>query len=149
MRDYFVRSGLAAKIAGLSIDRFNEAVAAGFYPCAPAARPGSPRLFAENDLVALCIYAQCISIGLAPREAGDLACKIFLTIDTNMDRHAGMSVSYLGFLNADPEVWWDMTDDAPRRLGERPIAFQFRFVIQTYRDHIQKQIAEAARIIGD
>jgi hypothetical protein len=67
---------VACRIAGINRDRFNEAVHAGHYPCAPTTAKGSRRLFDEEDLIALCTYAFLIEEGLPARTAGDLACRI-------------------------------------------------------------------------
>ena len=63
-------------IAGLNRDRFNEAVAAGNYPCAPQATRGAPRGFDEDDFAALVVYARKLDIGMPPKAAGQFACEI-------------------------------------------------------------------------
>jgi hypothetical protein len=69
---------MAARIAGIDRQRFNEAVAAGFYPCAPATLKGASRLFDEDDLIGLFIFGRLTEhpINLAPSSAGPLACEL-------------------------------------------------------------------------
>ncbi|SFB82048.1 hypothetical protein [Tropicimonas isoalkanivorans] len=69
-------TALACKIAGVNSDRFNEAVHAGHYPCAPATSPGRARRFDVNDIIALRLYQQDIESGLSPSKAGHKACEI-------------------------------------------------------------------------
>jgi hypothetical protein len=66
----------ACRIAGINRDRFNEAVHAGHYPCAPTTTKGSRRLFDEDDLIALYTYACLLEEDFPARTAGDLACRI-------------------------------------------------------------------------
>ena len=79
---------LAAEIAGIDRQRFNEAVAEGFYPCAPATVPGRARSFNILDLMALKLYGQLLSEGVTPRYAGNLACEFlgFLKCYPDTDR---------------------------------------------------------------
>jgi hypothetical protein len=74
--DYRVEVLPACRIAGLDRNRFNEAVHAGNYPCAPATAKGSRRLFNETDLIALYVYARLLEEGSAPRPAGVIACSV-------------------------------------------------------------------------
>lgn len=54
--------------------RFNEAVAEGFYPCAPATVRGSSRIFDVNDIVCLRVYSRLLDEGMVPRAAGPISC---------------------------------------------------------------------------
>jgi hypothetical protein len=73
-----IKTALACEMAELDRDRFNEAVAAGHYPCAPETRPGSSRIFSVDDCVALYIYARLIDDGIPPSRAGGMICEVFL-----------------------------------------------------------------------
>lgn len=72
---------LACQIAHTHPDRFNEAVHAGFYPCAPQTRPGKARSFDVNDIIALRCYQRFMDGGMSANMAGQKACSIreFLT----------------------------------------------------------------------
>ena len=54
------RTQSACRIAGIDRNRFNEAVAAGNYKCAPPVARGSTRVFSEIDLIALTYYGSLI-----------------------------------------------------------------------------------------
>ena len=66
----------ACQIAGINKQRFNEAVAAGRYPCAPKVLKGGTRAFREEDIIALFIYARLIEQNMPPRVAGEIACTL-------------------------------------------------------------------------
>src|SRR5438132_13846853 len=70
-----VRSAIALQLVNLERLKFNEAVANGHYPCAPITTAGSVRLFAEDDLVALYVFARLLELNVASRRAGQLACE--------------------------------------------------------------------------
>ncbi|MDD2869748.1 hypothetical protein [Neomegalonema sp.] len=69
-------TSLACSIAMTHPDRFNEAVAAGHYPCAPKTIPGRARAFGVADVIALHSYQRFLNQGLSPARAGRKACEI-------------------------------------------------------------------------
>lgn len=69
-------TALAADICHIDRQRFNEAVASGFYPCAPETVAGRPRFFDVSDLLALRIYGHHLREGVTPRHAGHAACGV-------------------------------------------------------------------------
>lgn len=71
------RAKLACEIAGIDPQRFNEMVHAGHYPCAPATRPGSARIFEIDEIVALRIFGNFLKMGMVPERAGKIACQAF------------------------------------------------------------------------
>ncbi len=66
----------ACKAAGIDKQRFNEAVAAGRYPCAPAVKKGGTRTFNQDDMVALFVYARLIEQDMPASVAGEIACDL-------------------------------------------------------------------------
>jgi hypothetical protein len=70
-----VRSALAMRIANVDRQKFNEAVSNGHCPCAPSTTAGSVRLFSEDDLVVLYVFARLLELQMLPRMAGRLACE--------------------------------------------------------------------------
>lgn len=66
----------ACRAARISKQRFNEAVAAKKYRCAPQVKKGGTRSFTENDIVALFIYARLVEQDMGPRVAGEIACAL-------------------------------------------------------------------------
>jgi hypothetical protein len=71
------RTQVACRIAGINRDRFNEAVAAGHYPCAPEVDRGATRVFDEDQLVSLFYYGRLLEWGLSPAVAGPIVCKFY------------------------------------------------------------------------
>lgn len=74
---------LACKIAQVNPARFNEAIHAGFYPCAPETRPGKARSFGVNDIIALRLYQRFMDGGLSANIAGHKACSILKFLQQN------------------------------------------------------------------
>jgi hypothetical protein len=67
---------LACEIAQTNPDRFNEAVHANTYPCAPKTTPGKARSFDVDDIVALRIYQREMDNGMSAAAAGKKACLV-------------------------------------------------------------------------
>lgn len=67
---------VACRIAGIKKQRFNEAVAADRYICAPPVPKGGIRLFTKNDIIALFLYARLVEQRTPPSEAGQIACAV-------------------------------------------------------------------------
>lgn len=70
------RTALAAQIARVNRQRLNEAIAEGFYPCAPDTVSGASRVFDVNDIVALRVYGHLLDEGVSPRFAGPMSCNL-------------------------------------------------------------------------
>lgn len=70
------RTKLACKIAMVDPARFNEAVHAGNYPCAPHTTAGTAREFDIEDMVALRVYSRMLEQEIPPRRAGHMACGV-------------------------------------------------------------------------
>jgi hypothetical protein len=77
------RSALAMRIARVDRITFNQAVSDGHYRCAPRVQAGSTRVFSEDDLIALFWFGRLLDIGLPPRIAGHLACKVHVELRIN------------------------------------------------------------------
>ncbi len=73
---YTATTKLACDIARTRADRFNEAVHADFYPCAPNTTPGKARRFDVNDIIALRLYQRFMDGGMSAKAAGAKACSI-------------------------------------------------------------------------
>lgn len=66
----------ACRVAGIDRDRFNEHVAAGRFPCAPATVPGRARLFDPDDMIALWLFREQMDDGFDASTAGYIACEV-------------------------------------------------------------------------
>lgn len=151
-----VRAPLAMRITRMDRQKFNEAVADGFYPCAPSAVRGSARLFDEDDLVALFYFARLTEMGVAPRLAGHLACQVREHLSGTADKPRDLSeprvshvrsISGMGstFSGYDP----DHVQKKKHYPASGPIALSIEFNIVVVRAFIQAQIEEERSILGD
>jgi hypothetical protein len=146
---------LACRIAGIHRDRFNEAVHAGHYPCAPTTAKGSRRLFDEDDLIALYAYACLLDEDLSARAAGDLACKILNQVRS----HPRAMLAYIErgddgrqetgpVKNAEIRIVSGASSDRPN--GSKSLAVSYRvFDIGNVRKIIKEKIREESGVIGD
>lgn len=66
----------ACRVARIDRDRFNEHVAAGRYPCAPATTAGKARLFDPDDMIGLYLFRELLDDGLNAARAGAIACEV-------------------------------------------------------------------------
>lgn len=71
------KSKTACAIARIDPFRLNEAIHAGFYPCAPETRPGSSRVYDVDQIVSLRIYGALLSLSLSAERAGHIACNAY------------------------------------------------------------------------
>lgn len=68
-------STYACEVAFVNKQRFNEVVARGDYPCAPAVS-GRARVFTARDVIGLWLYGHLADEGIPPAKAGELACQL-------------------------------------------------------------------------
>ena len=54
--------------------RYNEAIADGFLPCAPSTKIGEDRKLDTVDVFGAAIFEQCLSFGFNARKAGEYTC---------------------------------------------------------------------------
>jgi hypothetical protein len=76
MSNLRIRAALACRLVNLDRVKFNEAVAAGAYPCAPITVKGSARLFDMDQLLGLFFFARLMEFGFSAGRAGYLACEV-------------------------------------------------------------------------
>lgn len=94
---------VALEIAGLDSQRFRDAVAKGFYPCAPETVRGARRMFGEPDLVALAAFATLTDGGVGYQVAGLIACQLRHRAGYDETRKGLTSVHFI--LCKDGERW--------------------------------------------
>lgn len=140
------RSGLAAEIAGIDIKQFNDAVADGFYPCAPQTMRGKSRVFDVNDILALFIYRDLINQGMVPRHAGDYACGMRRLLQEHPE---AKSVVFIKTSLGSPH--WvlreDFNPDATHFSGLE-ITYVHIWHLENRRNGIIHQLEETANILG-
>lgn len=81
-------TALACRVARLDRDRFNEAVAAGYFTCAPDTVAGRARLFTPDDMIALYLYRELAEDGYSREYAGRVACSVAEAAKANPDASA-------------------------------------------------------------
>lgn len=140
---------LAARIAMVEPDRLNEAIAAGFYPCAPSTSAGRARQFDLNDIIALRIYGRLIDDGVVPRKAGHIACGLrdFLQVHPDADQcyHLQPSIG--------SSLWTHEFDTKNIHMPNGPSSpdiisvrvWNFHYL----RGRIVHELNEAANVVGD
>lgn len=89
-----IPSAWAMQITGVNRLRFNEAVFAGLYPCAPPTEERRKRYFGTNDVIALYAFGQLTSTGITPRVAGEIACSIAELMNTHGDSLEAVIVAW-------------------------------------------------------
>lgn len=152
MSQFRVRSALAMRIVRLDRLQFNEAVASGFYRCAPATRKGSARLFAEDDLVALFIFARLTEMDMLARRAGPIACEFMAEMRGQRDEDRIVFIMSVGghstFL-AGSLFDSDHVKKGKCYPGIGPVAFSLSFHIGEIRKHIADAISAERNILGE
>jgi hypothetical protein len=152
MMQFRVRSALAMRIVGLDRLQFNEAVASGFYPCAPATRKGSARQFTDDDLVGLYILARLTEMDMLARRAGPLACEFMAEMHGHRDEERIVFIkSVSGYSTFLPGSLFDPdhVNKGKYYPGIGPIAFTITFHIGEIRKHIADAISAESNILGE
>lgn len=137
---------LAAEIADIDRQRFNEAVAEGFYPCAPKTVPGRARTFGLLDLLALKLYGQLLSEGITPRYAGGVACEFLAFLQCNPDAEKALHVrTQMG-----SPVWLlpEHFDDEATHMSGTGIISVREWRLSFWRDLAVYMLEDAANVVG-
>ncbi|NBN76841.1 hypothetical protein GWI72_01005 [Microvirga tunisiensis] len=138
----------ACRIVGIDPQRFNEAVAAGHYGCAPEVARGATRLMDYNDLVALFFYRTFLDQEFPPRLAGLYACRIRSRLDDLAEDEG--DVMLLRYFNNRGEVLVENRLPANQRPPRAEGLLQrFSFDVVAARQVLDKLIAEELSIIGE
>lgn len=142
-----VRTGTAVKIAGIDRDRFNEAVSAGRYPCAPKTQAGSARVFDTDDMVALVIYGHALKMGFDLTTAGETACLVRNALGQNPNMNVA---SYRGFGDGQRVVSVPIDQPVFTHLDGIGYAVSAQvWQIATIRTYIEKEIEIETSIVGE
>jgi hypothetical protein len=140
------RTALAAEIAGVDRQRFNEAVAEDFYPCAPRTVRGAARVFTVNDILTLWVYGRQLDEGVPPRKAGRVACGLseLLAEYPEADRVVYITNSYGASV-------WHLSHDLPienRRMGGGDIVSVKEWFLGPVRMRVIRELEEEANTLG-
>ena len=145
---------MACKVAGLDRQRFNEAVSAGFYSCAPETVPGKSRKFAPDDVIGLRLYRELLDDGHTKQRAGQVACAVAIAAKFNPSSKAISYVEDYFFAGGTaypaeqvppPEMW----DQEGGFLGGTDIRSVMTFNVAKIRKLIDHYIETEASHLGD
>ena len=141
------KAALASQIAMIDREKFNGAVADGFYPCAPSTVRGSTRVFDVNDIVCLRVYGKLLEEGLPPRFAGTRACGLRELLSRYPDAERVVYV--------EPDLGsgvWKLSEDfdsASDFISGISISSVREHRLKNIRDRVVFDLTEAASVIGD
>lgn len=96
-----IATAWAMSITGADRLQFNEAVAAGYYKCAPETTERTMRFFDFADLIGLAVFARMLKLGLSKRLASAFACR---TVDNVRNNGQDLERVVLT-LDADGSLW--------------------------------------------
>lgn len=147
MSAFRARAKLACRIALIDPDRFNEAVAAGNFPCAPPTRAGAARIFDVEDIVVLRVYALLMEEGVTPSKAGPLACGLrdLLREHPNAERVTQVK------LGAGSDMWLlrEHVEPDAEVMGGSEIVSLREWRLRFMRQRIEHELREADGIVGE
>lgn len=140
------RTQTACRIARIDRDRFNEAVAAGNYPCAPSVDRGATRVFNESELIALFYYGRLLENDWPPKLAGKLACQLSDFLQEAPQAEEAVIIIGSGF----PQVMnGDELNFKPRELHGTGLVWQRLAIdVGNIRKKVCEQIEEEISVIG-
>jgi len=134
------------RVAMCDRQKFNEAVANNFYTCAPSTIAGKVRLFNEDDLVVLFVFARLLESGVLPRRAGQLACELKGSL-RNRDNEPIKRVTYVRGTMSD--VFFDTKDyKSDVTYGAGPTLYSTEWHIDTIREIIVDRVEYENSILG-
>lgn len=104
-----ISTTIACRVARIDRDRFNEAISAGFFKCAPKTIPGRARYFEPEDMIAVCLYRELLEDGMTKERAGHVACSVSNAAKRNPD------ADYISLVNDYFNGWGDSypADEVP------------------------------------
>jgi hypothetical protein len=148
-----VRSAVAMRVVNLDRQRFNEAVANNYYECAPSTVAGSVRLFKEDDLVALFVFARLLELNVLPRRAGQLACELKSSL-RDRNHNPSLNVVYVRgttagfFIDASAYNPNHEADENKEYPAAGAIFLSMHFNISTIRRLIRERLEYERSILG-
>ncbi len=146
MPQYFARTKLATKIAGIDPQKLNQAVSDGHYECAPPTTQGARRIFDENDLIALIEFGRALRLGISTREAGQLACGLRNFLHLNPDAELAVKVTpFIGLPEWHSFEGFDFRDRFIASCGQRRDRWRSEVIYLSFtREHIRHELGQAS-----
>ena len=137
-----IRQSAAAKIAGLDRPvQINEWIATGVYSDAPRTQQGKPRLFGEDDLVRLCLYASLEREGMDAKRVDELVGKICKRLSE--EPCAGVVTASFG-IDGEYTVVPAIVDASSVDVPGEPVFCTRHFDIAGLRRHVRNKMDEVA-----
>lgn len=146
-KQFRARTKTACEIAGVDPNRFNEAVHAGHYPCAPETRAGSARVFDVEDLVCLTVYRRQLDRDVPPRRAGDVACGLRRVLRENPGANRVLQI--MPEMGSPFYVLAEHFNPDATHQGGYSIAEVREFRLETIRAGVIAALEDEAGIIGE
>lgn len=136
------RTPVACRITGINPDRLNEWISAGEYNCAPKTIAGRARVFSVRDMVALWIFRELMSSGLAASAASGLACS---AVDCLPESGPFPDTVY----KSGPHWFECGFREVAAKIAVTPFDIGFVFKVGSIAKTIERLLAEEAMILGD
>ena len=131
-------ASVACLVAGIDKQRFNEAVAAKRYPCAPEVPRGGTRTFNKHEMIPLFIYARLVEQGIPPSVSGEIACAAKQKLDQNPEAEEIRVPRYKEEGQTPPEL----QDVRPPMKGESySVSIEMLFDIAGMRGEIDRRLS--------
>lgn len=152
------RTLVACRWIGVPRERFNEAVAAKLYPCAPATGAGQARILEYADLIGMDAFFRFSRMGFSQEVAGNLACELVDMVRRHPDDDRFVIVwgaygdtHVFRSIEDDPEGGYD--HDHERKLnriyhGLSPIIDAIDHRVRPVRERFQKLMDDEDNIVG-
>jgi hypothetical protein len=126
-----IRTKKACEIARIDPARFNEAVHAGNYPCAPKTRAGAVRIFDLDQTVSLMIYGHLLAMSVTTERAGEIACSAYELFGNQKN------VALLVY-ERDPSGEWSIKEESAFTRATAPSVMRLVFDIAELREQIEE-----------
>jgi hypothetical protein len=159
-----LRAPLACRLARVEKQRFNEAVARGEYPCAPAAVQGVSRTLSLAETIALDCWGRMLELSMSAKQAGLFACEVLNLVrrieSGEVPDHAWACIIRTGygyeFACSDPKELdlaarqkAGVVSPTPLSYGESNVILTINFQIASIRDRILQGIEEYRSTLGE
>ena len=131
-------ASVACLVAGIDKQRFNEAVAAKRYRCAPEVPRGGTRTFNKHDMIPLFIYARLVEQGIPPSVSGEIACAAKQKLDENPEAEEIKVPRYKEEGQTPPEM---RDGRPPMEGGSYSVSIEMLFDIAGMRGEIERRLS--------
>jgi hypothetical protein len=150
MTNFRFKAPIACQIANLDRSQLNEAIARGFYDCAPPTAKGSVRYFGLYDMVILTVFGQLIRLGLSLKDASRLVSLLYGNAHTKGET-LGTFLVTIPDLGSPQFEKIDRNGPIPATSGRGKVRFALFIDLDTIRaDIVERGSWEQANpIIGD